>query len=226
MEINDLKTIWKKANDRQEQGYWISTEELRAMIHKKSQVTIAKAKSELKQKTFKSAGIGILTLVIGVVMTFFMDPEEDFMFDRIMSVSQYGTMMLVMSATILGISVHTRIRYVQIQKLEEFDQPITTFLSKVNALFGKLMKAGTFSDSLVTPLIMSTIAYMALYKDSAFHWDIRVVYLVGVYIISLGVFYKLSLRFMKKRYGRFIQAVNGHLEELDTLDSENSESEV
>ena len=46
MEINDLKTIWRKANDQEKQGYWISQEDVKAVIKKKSKATIAMAKKE------------------------------------------------------------------------------------------------------------------------------------------------------------------------------------
>src|SRR6056297_3281083 len=62
MELEQLKTVWKKTTDQETEGYFVSKEEVQRLIGKRSNTTISQIKRKIRNKIFMSASIGLLLL--------------------------------------------------------------------------------------------------------------------------------------------------------------------
>ncbi len=226
MEINDLKTIWKKASDQQVQGYWVSKDDVKAMVKKKSKASIADVTRQLKQKVRMSSVISLVALVIGITNLLEFDSKDEFILDGVLSRYQYGSMMIFLAAVILAISIHARIRYRQIKSLENTSDPLRVTLTKTKEIFGKVIKAGTLSDAIVNPILILFAMAVKLYSDTGFALDSRLLLMLGVGGAFYFLFYQLGKFMMNRKFGRFITALNDRLAELEATDSENNSEEV
>ncbi|MCE7996320.1 MAG: hypothetical protein HEP71_30355 [Roseivirga sp.] len=223
MEINDLKSVWKKANDQEKPGYWVSEEDVRGMIRKKSRATISDVLGQLKQKIRMSGVIGSATLILSLTSIFVPDASDNFVLNESLTNVQYGIMMMTMSLCILTISIHTTIRYKQVKNLEQSADSLKLSLYRTRQIFQKLIKAGIISDTIITPLVMVFIAGFKVYANQAFLFDIRLFYLFLAAIILALFFNRLAAYLMKRKFGRFIRALDSRLQELEALESEEGQ---
>jgi len=223
MEINDLKTIWKKANDQDRSGYWVSDRDVKALIKKKSKAAIADVERQLKQKILMSSVVGLIALAIGIVNLFNFSSGHVFLSVKGMTPGEYGAMMIVMSASIITISVHARIRYKQVCSYVESANSLKTALVTTRNIFKKVISFGIWSDTLITPLVVTFIVILKLYKEVPFAFDERIIYLLVAASVSAFIFSRLGKYLMNRRFGRFVNAINDRLEELDGMELEIEE---
>lgn len=220
MEINDLKSVWKKANDQEQPGYWVSEEDVRGMIRKKSQATISDVLRQLRQKIRMSGVIGGVTLILSLTTIFVSDASDNFFLNESLTNDQYGIMMMAMSLCILTICVHTTIRYRQVKNLEQSADSLKSSLQRTRQIFQKIIKAGIISDTIVTPMVMVFIAGFEIYGNQAFLFDIRLFYLILAAVILAVFFNRLAAYMMRRKFGHFIKALDNRLQELEAMESE------
>ena len=223
MEINDLKTIWKKANDQNRSGYWVSDLDIKALIKKKSKAAIADVERQLKQKILMSSIVGLIAFAIGLGSLLNFDSGDGFLFVDGMTSVEYGIMMIVMSASIITISIHARIRYKQVRNYAESANSLKLTLVTTKSIFKKVISFGIWSDTLITPLVMTFIVTMKLYKDVPFAFDERIIYLLVVAALSVLIFSRLGKYLMNRKFGPFLNAINDRLGELEGMEIETEE---
>lgn len=224
MEINDLKSVWKKANDQEKAGYWVSQEDVKAMFKKKSQAAISDVRRQMKQKVLMTTVVGLLSLAIGVGALFNFSFVDDTLFDGAMTGPQYGLMMIVMSVSILIISIHARIRLKQVRVIQESADSLKIALTKTKEAFQKIIRFGTWSDATVTPIVVVFVAAISVYQKIPFSFDERLLYLILIWIVSSFAFYRLGKYLMNRRFGRFVRALNDRLAEFDAVESEEDKN--
>lgn len=225
MEVNDLKTIWKKANDQDKSGYWVSDRDVKALIKKKSKAVIADVERQLKQKILMSSIIGLIALAIGIESLFNFDPGHGFLFVEGMTSVEYGVMMIVMSASVITVSIHARIRHKQVRSYVESANSLKTALITTRNIFKKVISFGIWSDTLITPLVVTFIVALKLYKEVPFAFDERIIYLLVAASISAFIFSRLGKYLMNRRFGRFVNALDDRLEELEAIEIDSNEKD-
>ena len=223
MEISDLKSVWKKANDQHKSGFWVSEHDVKALIKKKSKATISDVERQLKQKILMSSVIGLIALVIGIGNLFSLDTGGNFFFDEGMTSVEYGSMLIVMSVSILTISVHAQIRYKQVRRFVKSTNSLKAALTITRGIFKKIISFGIWSDTLFTPLVLAFIVTLKLYKGAPFQFDERLIYLLLIVGGSALIFNRLGKYLMNKRFGRFVNAIDDRLEELEGLEIDGEE---
>lgn len=221
MEVNDLKAIWKKATDREKSGYWVSDEDLRAMLKKKSKATIADVVRQMKHKIRMSGSIGLIAIIIGILHVFFIEPQEQFF--ATFSTVQYGIMMLFMSSSILTICIHTWYRYKQVSSLQESSNSLKHSLAQTKLIFQKLIRTNILTDSIVVPIVLVGGLVLGFYGDSSFVFDIRLLYIALAGTISFAILFAFAKYKMKRKLGGFINALEDRLLEIEALEVEDSE---
>lgn len=223
MEVNDLKTIWKKANDQDRSGYWVSDRDVKALIKKKSKATISDVERQLKQKILMSSIVGLIAFAIGIESLFNFSSGHDFLFVEGMTSIEYGAMMIAMSASVITISVHARIRYKQVRNYVASADSLKTALITTKNIFKKVISFGIWSDTLITPLVLAFIVTLKLYKEVPFAFDERILYLLVAVSVSAFGFSRLGKYLMNRRFGRFVSAIDDRLEELEAMEMEGEE---
>lgn len=222
MEVNDLKAIWKKANDQEKSGYWVSDEDMQSMLKQKSKATIADVVRQMRYKIRMSGSIGTLAVIIGLAHIFFIEPEEQFF--ATFSTVQYGIMMLFMSASILTICIHTWYRYRQVSNLHQSSHPLKHSLLRTKSIFQKLIRTNILTDSIVVPVVLVGGLALGYYSDSPFKLDVRLLYIVLAGAVSFGLLFTFAKFKMKRKLGGFINALNDRLSEIEALEVEDSET--
>ncbi|OEK02443.1 hypothetical protein BFP97_13335 [Roseivirga sp. 4D4] len=217
MEVNDLKAIWKKANDQEKSGYWVSREDMHALVRKKSRATIAEVMRELTRKVRISTAISILAALIGL-MNILNPQNEGFISENLINDSVYGVLVLIMSACIMAISIHARFRRRQLSALETSAETLKRALISTKEIFGKIIQTGIWSDTVVTPSIIIGMAAFKVYQKSPFAFDMRLVYLIGVWVALGFAFHALAKFMMRRKFGRFIKNLDDRLQEFESLE--------
>ncbi len=223
MEVNALKAIWKKANDRDKQGYWVSDEDMREMLKKKSHAAIADVQKELKNKILMTTLFTIFGLGMGVY-TLLQVPGGLNVGDFLPTETAYGITLIIMGVAIGVISVHTRIRQRQVKALVQSAKPLKESLKLTRSIFQKIIGAGVLSDTIVTPLVMVLIIAVQVYNKQPFAFDLRLLYLLLAAVVLVYGFYYLAKFMMNRKFGRFVNALDDRLSELEAMESEDDQN--
>jgi hypothetical protein len=221
MDFDELKSVWKKANDQERSGYWVSESDVKNMIKKRSKAAIADVIRQLKQKVRMSGIIGGVTILLGVSTAFFAEKEEDFLFD--FSNLQYGSLMLIMGICLVFLHFHARLRLRQVRELNQSAAPIKVALVSTKVIFKKIITTGVYSDAVVAPLVITLGTAMSLYRYEAFAFDHRLLIILALAVTTPYLFYQLTKFLMQRRLGHFIAALDMRLEELEALEIDDVE---
>ena len=163
MELDELKSVWKKAHDQEKAGYWVSEDDLKAMIHKDSRAAIADVARQVKRKLRISGIVGVSTFFFSLYFLLIGNNEPDFFLW--LDGRQYGMMMLIMSSALLVIHFHSRLRLKQIKMVEQSSGSLKEAVLKTHELFQKVIKTGVWSDTIVLPLVLLFVSGVSLYEE-------------------------------------------------------------
>lgn len=216
MDFDELKSVWKKANDQERSGYWVSESDVKNMINKRSKAAIADVIRQLKQKVRMTGVIGGATVLLGVSTVFFSGKEEDFIFD--FSSLQYGSLMLIMGICLVFLHFHARLRLRQVRELDQSAAPIKEALESTKVILKKIITTGVYSDAVVAPLVITLGTSMSLYRYEAYAFDDRLLIILALAVATPYLFYRLTRFLMQRKLGHFITALDMRLEELEVLE--------
>ncbi len=218
MELDELKSVWKKAHDQEKAGYWVSEDDLKAMIHKDSRAAIADVARQVKRKLRISGIVGVSTFFFSLYFLLIGNNEPDFFLW--LDGRQYGMMMLIMSSALLVIHFHSRLRLKQIKMVEQSSGSLKEAVLKTHELFQKVIKTGVWSDTIVLPLVLLFVSGVSLYEEKPFAFDQRILILLGIGLVSVFLFNRLGKFMLNRKFGRFIKLLNQRKQELEELESE------
>lgn len=218
MELDELKSVWKKAHDQEKAGYWVSEEDLKALIHKDSRATIADVARQVKRKMIITGLVGIPAFLWGAYFLFKDTNEPDFYFW--LNSVQYGFMMLLMATALLVIHFHSRLRLRQINAVEQASGTLKEAVLKTHELFQKVIKTGIWSDSFVMPTVILFVTTIYFYKEKPFALDHRILILLGIGVAGVFVFNKLGRFKLNRKFGRFVKLLEQRKQELEELEAE------
>lgn len=217
MELDELKSVWKKAHDQEKAGYWVSEDDLKTMIHRDSRTAIADVARQIKRKIRTTGVIGVLATLLGLFVLIFGFDEPDFFLW--LDGWQYGVMMLIMSCTILVIHFHSRWRLKQIQTVEQSSGTLKEAVLSTHQLFEKVVKAGIWSDTIVSPAVLLFVFGISMYEEQAFAFDHRLLIMLGIAVLGSLVFYRLGSFMMHRKLGYFFRLLDQRKRELEELEA-------
>lgn len=226
MEINDLKSVWKKANDQEKPGYWVSEEDVQKMIRNKSKLTIQRIKKAMRLKLAFLISSSLITVLAAFLFRLDKMEGESFWLDKWLSIEQMGDMMIFMSIIVLLITVRSIQRYRKVITLERSSLPLSETLKKVRSIIQGVITTGIYGDVIIVPILVIWIMSVHYYGKTGFVFDIRLLYmLLPATILPVLIYFKNS-RFMHGRYGHHIKALDESLTELEATNSEKNQDEV
>lgn len=218
MDFDELKSVWKKAHDQEKAGYWVSEEDMKAMIHKKSRATIADVARQVKRKIRMTGIIGSMTLLFSLGILFTRPDEPDFFLW--LNGLQYSVMMLFMTGVMTVIHFHSRWRLKQINEVERSSASLKEAVSKTHFLFQRVINTGVLSDTIATPMVLLLVAGIALYGEQPFAFDYRLLLMLGIAVAGVFVFYRLGRFLLMRRIGFFLNHLEQRKHELEELEAD------
>lgn len=227
MEINDLKSVWKKANDREKPGYWVSEEDVRDMIGKKSNTTLADILRALKFK-IRTSSIGVVVSLAAVIFALNVHdgPDKRYLFGLLETAGQFAVAMGLLGTVLLRFSVVLRLRYRQIRNYETTDLSLRDSIENAIKVVNDVIRSGTYSDTFGMTVLVLWVSYIRMFGTDAFQVDVRLVYLLLAGLTVPLVLYFTSRRLHQNKYRHFVEALERYRNELNDMDSEKVDSEL
>ena len=211
MDLDQLKNVWQKTSGEMGEGYFISEENMRDLIQKKSNSSISKVKRQMKQKVRYAGTISILMLMFA----FMAFNKKEALFDKVSNV-EAGIFYLIFGLVIAFISIFNAYSHRKVEQIEEYESDLKTSVSSVIKVLKRAMNAKIFSDTFVMPftvLVLSTVAYIR--GIGAFTNPKLILYSLLVSVTLGALSYFLSKRGQCSRYEKQMNALEESLKELE-----------
>lgn len=227
MEINDLKSVWKKANDREKPGYWVSEEDIRDVIGNKSNTTMAAIARALKWK-IRTSSFGVLVSLASIIIMLNANdgPDKTYFFGLLDTPEQFAVAMGLLGLVLLRFSVVLRLRYRQIRKYEMTAFALRESIDSARKAVKNVIRTGTYSDTFGMTVFILWVSYIRLFGHDGLMVDMRLLYFLLIGLITPVAFYLIGSRLHNSKYGHFVKALGECLDELDEMDSEKNDSEL
>jgi hypothetical protein len=212
MELEELKILWKEEADKEISARKVNVDEVRGVITRKSQSTIADLKRKLKFKVTVTgfAGVMCLTTVIFNLTESLSESLSSFI-----DTSQMGIIYSVLGVSLIIISVFNFFNHIRITDFERSSLSIKETIEHVTKIIKGAMNLGTYSDLIVSPFVFAFIAFVFFYREEVFQFDIRTLYVLLVYIAGLTFSYFTNRWGMKRRFGNDLDKLKKYKRELE-----------
>lgn len=213
MELVELKSIWHLINADINQSNFVDEQIIAETIHKKSETEVGKIRRALQ---FKLAIGGFVWLLgVGLMIGIFIEPNKfntlDSIFSPYETIVFYSTLILSL-ATMLWFNYQA---YRNIATAEAQALPLKKSLEVVISGMKKAMKFNIYSDTFMSPIIITWLLYAYAYRGDQFTWDWRILIIVSAPFV-IGVLAYLLQRYMQKlKFGNYVKRLESYLEELE-----------
>jgi len=214
MELETMKTFWKKESEDHFQNEKLEPEEIQSLMKSKSNTTLAQIKSTMRVKMWV-AGISMIVALLlsaGQLLHWFSNP---LFFSEILTLTEAGVIFLLMGGVIAAVMAGNIWNYLSINRFEQTSHNLRIRLLKTAEILKQVMRLGVYSDVVFIPLISGFIGYRWLYGSELFAFDIRFSYLVLLVVASSYGSYLIAGRLMKRKYGRELEQLKSYIRELD-----------
>ena len=222
MELLELKSIWEKATAQEGTGENLTPQQVQLVIKKRSNTAISKIKREMKFKIWFLGFMGALCMIFAPVL-FFLEKEE-LPLSSILEPLEVCIIYFSMGAVIFIFSRQIKSTHDKIVHYQKTSSDLKTSINGIIKLMHKIMKLAVTIGGVMTPLLITWIVFAFLYKDTAFSFDIRILYVLIIAFICHKLFSFLEARIQNKKYGKYVDALKQCLHELETdhADEENN----
>jgi len=218
MELEQLKTVWKKSTERDVEGYFVSKEEVQRLIGKRSNTTISQIKRMIRNKVFMAGGIGLLLLAFASYVFITEERVFDFFISISDSVSYWkmGTFYLVFGLVICFISVFNAFIYRRILNIEKRKSDLKSSIINILAILQNAIRVKIYSDTLIVPGTVLVLFMIDLIRGIGIFPNATILLLFVSGAVVFAVFsYFMAKYSQTKRYGSQIRALQECLEELE-----------
>lgn len=220
MELDDLKAIWKEANVRHESDQLIHAKEIKALIHQKSNTTIAQVKRAMRFKIIMLCFAVTIAFIIGIIHAFpFFDPT--FILEAYLSKMEISIMFFVLSLITLGLAISHFGSYKRIVQFEKSASSLKTTIINILDILKRVTKLAIYSDVFVTPLVAGYVVYAILLKEDSFTLGTHLGIVIMTASIMVVFSYFSNKWAMKRKFGNQIKQLKEHLSELEALENKN-----
>ncbi len=227
MEINDLKSVWKKASDQEKPGYWVSEEDVRTMISNKSHTTLASIARALKFK-IRTSSFGVLVSIATIIFTLNASnpPDKTYLLGMLKTPEQFAIAMGLLGLVLLRFSVFVRLRFRQIRKYQSSTYALSESIKSATGVVKNVIRTGAHSDTFGMTVLTVWVAYAKMFDTDGFVPDLRLLYLTLIGLTASVLLYLVSKRLHYNKYRHFLKALEQYQEELDEVDAEINDSEL
>ena len=196
------------------EGYFISEENMRELIRKKSNTAISKVKRQMKQKVRYAGTISILMLTFSI----WAFNREELLFDEVSNI-EAGIFYLIFGSVIAFISLFNLYSFRKVAKIEQYESDLKTSISSVINVLKSAMNAKIFSDTFVMPFTVLVLSIVAYIRGIGAFTNPKLILFSLAVSVGLGILsYFLSKRGQCSRYERQLEALEESLQELEDQD--------
>lgn len=218
MELDQLKTVWQKTTQKEVEGYFISADEVKSLIKKRSNTAVAEIKRGVRNKVFMAGGIGSLMIMVSIIA--FNSDEPFYSFVDFLSSpeanTEVGIFYLVFGLVICFISVFNAFSYKQILNVEKLETDLKTSIKSVLSIIKKAVRTKIYSDTAVVPITIFSIVAIDLMRGLSFIPSTKILVLLIFGGFAFAIFsYFLTSYGQNKRYGKQIEVLEECLQELE-----------
>jgi hypothetical protein len=214
MELEELKVLWKQETEKEVSARKVNVDEVRGVITRKSQSTIADVKRTIRMKVVIT-GVSSIFCLATVVFNLSDSLSESFGLDRFMSPTQLAIIYTILGVSLAIISIFNFFNHIRITDFERTSLPIKETIEHVAKIIKGAMNLGTYSDLIVSPVIFAFICYVYFYREEVFQFDIRMLYVALIYAGGLAFSYFTNRWGMKRRFGNDLELLNKYQKELE-----------
>lgn len=211
MDLIELKSAWNLLQQDVISKDTVDEERILTSVHSKSKSEISKIKRGLQVKFI----MGSLSIVFAAALAFLsiINPALnplDFIFSPVETAAFLGIMALTLAAMI---NFNLR-AYTQIESIESSAMNLKENLQHFIEAMNKAIAFSIYSDTFITPVIVSWAYYTYAFREQPLDADFRTAFLFILPILA-GVLSYLAGRFMQQlKFGKYLDRLNGFLESL------------
>ncbi len=212
MELEHLKSVWERTSGDLGDGYFISEDNMRVLIKKKSNTAISKVKRQMKNKIRYAGSISILMFMFSVIAF----NREELLFDKISNI-ETGIFYLIFGLVVAFISLFNAYSYRKVNQIEEYESDLKTSINSIIKVLNRAMNAKIFSDTFVMPFTIIVLVIVAYIRGiGAFTSPKLILYSLLISIVLGVLSYFFSKRGQCSRYEQQLNTLNESLKELET----------
>ncbi|NBC66171.1 MAG: hypothetical protein GVY07_11035 [Bacteroidetes bacterium] len=217
MELETMKTIWKKESEQHFQNNKIEQQKIQSLMNSKSQMTFAMIKRSLQFKSRTAGIIGTGALILAAFY-FFGVIEEPLFVAPFLGVTETGVILFLMGLILCVTALANLLSYNRVKQFEQSSKSLKQMLSESVIILRNIIYLGIYSDAIFVPVLSVFIAYKWLF-DAGLVWDIRLLYLVLIVSGAAILSYTIASRFMYQKHGGNLERLQGYLKELESGNS-------
>lgn len=232
MELIELKNIWESVNLTIIENDSIDEITMLKTIRKKSHSQISKIRRVL---TFKLIIGSFATLVIvssavisilsphktSIISSIYNDILSDFFTEKEVVANSFITPLeftLIVSTLAIFMLIMLHYNYLAFKKIKEIQSSALSLndsLNKVVKIVENIMKLNVNFGAISITLIGAWIAYLFMYYDKDFLFDIHLLYLLKYIIIIFIMAFIIELIGQKMKFSRYVKRLKSYQKTLD-----------
>lgn len=214
MELEELKVLWKEETEKEVSAHQVNVDEVRGVITRKSQSTIADLKRTIKVKVVVT-GLSSLICLLTVFFDFIGSLSENLGLDRFMNPSQLAIIYSILGVSLAIISIFNFFNHIRITDFERSALATKETIHHVVKIIKGAINLGTYSDLIVSPFVFAFVGYVFFYREEIFQLDIRTLYVALIYAGGLIFSYLMNKFAMQRRFGKDVDRLKEYLKELE-----------
>lgn len=211
MDLIELKSTWDLLQEDVISNDMVNEESLMTSLHSKSKSEISKIKRGLQVK-FVIGSVSILFAAALALLSMIKPAFNplDFIFSPMESAAFLG----IMAITLAAMVVFNLRAYAQIEAVESSALNLKENLQNFIKAMKKAIAFNIYSDTLITPIIVTWIYYGYAVQGHPFDINLRTAFLIILPILT-ALLSNLLGRFMQQlKFGKYLDRLCGYLESL------------
>lgn len=215
MEYEELLLAWEEV--QVEDLQIMEPQEMHQLIHRPSQLELAQIQRSLRLKFF-IGGAALVVCLISATGSFFNTESLHYLEVEISSMKLQLFFWCIAISLSLMLAINHR-AYRRLKNLQAKAHPLKEMLQEFIQAMEQAIQFNIFSDTLMTPIVLTLAYYMKAYEEIPFQWDLRAAFLLLLPLI-IGTFSYYFQRYQQRlRFGQYLQRLKSLLESLEERDN-------
>jgi len=216
MEWNELKSIWKKANDQLGPEGRVNETVVQSMIKRRSNTIISRILRLMRLKMWLTSIIGGLVLLMAGWLGVMTDWDEvSTIYGLTMTHGQLIVILLISVVLILSIFIISRSNYKKIRKYQQSTLPLKSNLEAIHKIMKVHVHHTALPDAVMIPVVFLFFLWNRLFGEDGFAWDLKVIIILAFLLSSPFWSYRFSKWLQMRKYGEYIEDLKNCIVELE-----------
>mgnify|MGYP000185406337 CR=1 FL=1 len=191
----------------------IEPQEMHQLMHRPSQLELAQIKRSLRLKFLIGGAVFVLFLILATG-SFFNTQALQYLE---IEISPLNIQLFLWSITIslsLMLAINYR-AYQRLQALQTRAHSLKAMLEEFILAMEKAIRFNIYSDTLMTPILITWAYYIKAYEKTAFQWGLQAAFLLLLPLIIGTLSYYFQRYQQELRFGQYLQRLKSILRSLE-----------